>query len=159
MHIFPGYVAASICLSSNWRFSENNIINDVSNYHNLSLQFMTEMKETAFIMQNVSSKYIHSSFFPSQTRRRSLYFCIKENTAEDWSLIFLVFLLFSSYGLMAMNLQEFDCCGWAWKGNIFLWWVGSRMELLWTPSFCQSVKTSNPLLTTFTVIFSYSLVL
>ena len=158
MHIFLGYVAASICLSSTLRFSENNIINDVSNYHNLSLQFMTEMKETAFIMQNVTSKYVFSTvFFSLSNTQEIVYFCIKENTAEDWNLIF--FWYFSCFLLMAMNLQELDCCGWAWKGDIFLWWVGNCMELLWTPSFCQSVKTSNPLLTTFTVIFSYSLVL
>ena len=136
----------------------NNIINDVSNYHNLSLQFMTEMKETAFIMQNVSSKYVFSTvFFSLSNTQEIVYFCIKENTAEDWNLIF--FWYFSCFLLMAMNLQELDCCGWAWKGDIFLWWVGNCMELLWTPSFCQSVKTSNPLLTTLTANFSYSLVL
>lgn len=48
--------------------------------------------------------------------------------------------------LMTMNLQELGCCGWAWKSNIFLRWVGNRMELLWIPSFCKSVRTSNLLL-------------
>ena len=110
MHIFLGYVAASICLSSTLRFSENNIINDVSNYYNLSLQFMTEMKETAFIMQNVTSKYVFSTvFFSLSNTQEIVYFCIKENTAEDWNLIF--FWYFSCFLLMAMNLQELDCCG------------------------------------------------
>lgn len=37
----------------------HDIILVVSNYFNVSLQFMTEMKETAFIMQNVSSRYFY----------------------------------------------------------------------------------------------------
>ena len=80
MHIFPGYVAASICLSSTLRFSENNIINDVSNYHNLSLQFMTEMKETAFIMQNVTSKYVFSTVFFSLKHAGDLYIFVLKRT-------------------------------------------------------------------------------
>lgn len=65
---------------------------------------------------------------------------------EIWCLLYGM-----SPVVTAMNLQELDCCGWAWKGNMFLWWIGNRMELLWTPSFCQSVRTSNPLsITTFT---------
>ena len=129
------YLITIICLCSLWQ------------------KWKKQLSSCRMLLQSMSSVLF---FFLSNTQE-IVYFCIKENTAEDWNLIF--FWYFSCFLLMAMNLQELDCCGWAWKGDIFLWWVGNCMELLWTPSFCQSVKTSNPLLTTFTVIFSYSLVL
>jgi len=70
---------------------------------------MTEMKETAFIMQNVTSKYVFSTVFFSLKHAGDCIFLYKENTAEDWNLIF--FWYFSCFLLMAMNLQELDCCG------------------------------------------------
>ena len=157
MHIFPGYVAASICLSSTLRFSETILLMmyliTIIYLCSLWQKWKKQLSSCRMLLQSMSSVL----FFLLSNTQEIVYFCIKENTAEDWNLIF--FWYFSCFLLMAMNLQELDCCGWAWKGDIFLWWVGNCMELLWTPSFCQSVKTSNPLLTTFTVIFSYSLVL
>ena len=95
---------------------------------------MTEMKETAFIMQNVSSRYYAA--------------------AMEWNWICLTLSCFpSDEWQWTFELQELGCSGWAWKSYFFLWWVGNCMELLRAPAIPQRVRTSNIICTDVLFLF------
>lgn len=95
---------------------------------------MTEMKETAFIMQNVSERYDAHNLFTTIASNWSIFFFGNEKNS-------------CCMFLLSLWKQESHCHGWTWEGYIFLWWTGNSMELLWVPVIIESVSHSPKLIT------------
>lgn len=102
----------------NFNHSDSNN-SDLPNDESFILQFMTEMKETAFIMQNVSERYMNC---------KTLFWFSFMRCLGGWFFIDSLWWT-----------QESDCDGWTGESNIFFWWFCNCMELLWTSTITKSV--------------------
>lgn len=91
-----------------------------------SMQFMTEMKETAFIMQNISKRYM---------------------ILTDYNKIDKLWHIWNFNSLKVFSWVQKSCCdGWVGESDFFIWWICNGLELLWASIGTESVISPPPLM-------------